>query len=68
VKIRKIYTGKLTYAANWDDFDKVPFGRNLITLESMLIFRYLMPHPKVEELNKAWKQHITKWTNYKQDK
>jgi hypothetical protein len=46
VKIRKIYTGKLTYAANWDDFDKVPFGRNLITLESMLIFRYLMPQPK----------------------
>jgi hypothetical protein len=28
VKIRK-YTGKLTYAANWDDFDKVPFWKEL---------------------------------------
>jgi hypothetical protein len=28
-EIRKIYTGKLTYAANWDDFDKVPFWKEL---------------------------------------
>jgi hypothetical protein len=27
-KIKKVYTGKLTYAANWDDFDKVPFGKS----------------------------------------
>jgi RNase adaptor protein for sRNA GlmZ degradation len=38
----------------------------LITLES-LIFRYLMPQPKVEELNKALKQHITKWTTTSQE-
>jgi hypothetical protein len=34
----------------------------------MLIFRYLMPQLKVEELNKAWKQHITKMDKLSQDK
>jgi hypothetical protein len=27
-KIRKIYSGKLTYAANWDSFETIPFGMN----------------------------------------
>ena len=27
--IRKIYSGKLTYAANWDEYTKVPFWKDL---------------------------------------
>jgi hypothetical protein len=29
-KIKKIYSGKLTYAANWD-FETIPFGMNWTT-------------------------------------
>lgn len=25
--VKKIYKGEITYAANWDDFDKVPFWK-----------------------------------------
>jgi hypothetical protein len=25
LEIRKVYKGKLTYAANWDEFKRVPF-------------------------------------------
>ena len=28
-KVRKIYRGKITYSANWDDWDKVPFWNDL---------------------------------------
>ncbi|MAD96117.1 MAG: glycoside hydrolase [Flavobacteriaceae bacterium] len=28
-KIRKVYKGKLTYAANWDEFKRVPFWKEL---------------------------------------
>ena len=27
--VRKVYQGKLTYAANWDDYDDVPFWSKL---------------------------------------
>lgn len=29
IQIKKIYKGKLTYAANWDEFDRVPFWNRL---------------------------------------
>lgn len=28
--IRQVYTGQLTYAANWDDYDEVTFGKSWI--------------------------------------
>lgn len=28
-KIRKVYTGKITYAANWDEFKRIPFWGQL---------------------------------------
>jgi hypothetical protein len=61
VKIRKIYTGKLTYAANWDDFDKVPFWKELdyIGIDAYFPLSNAVT-PTVPELNKAWKAHIIK--------
>lgn len=29
LKIKQVYHGKLTYSSNWDDWDKVPFWREL---------------------------------------
>lgn len=61
LKIRKIYTGKLTYAANWDDFDKVPFWKELdyIGIDAYFPLSDAIT-PTVTELNAAWKQHILK--------
>lgn len=60
-KIKKIYTGKLTYAANWDDFDKVPFWDQLdyIGIDGYFPLSEA-ENPSVEDLNAAWKKHIDK--------
>jgi hypothetical protein len=60
-KIKKIYSGKLTYAANWDDFDKVPFWNELDYIGIDAYFPLSdATTPSVLELNNAWKQHIKK--------
>lgn len=60
-KIRKIYSGKLTYAANWDDFDKVPFWNQLDYIGIDAYFPLSdATTPTVAELNKSWQKHIVK--------
>lgn len=60
-KIKKVYTGKLTYAANWDDFDKVPFWNELDYIGIDAYFPLSdAKTPTVDDLNKAWQQHIRK--------
>ena len=60
-KIRKIYSGKLTYAANWDDFDKVPFWNQLDYIGIDAYFPLSdATTPAVADLNTAWQQHILK--------
>lgn len=60
-KIKKIYTGKLTYAANWDDFDKVPFWDDLDYIGIDAYFPLSdAANPSVKELNTAWEKHIKK--------
>jgi hypothetical protein len=56
-KIKKIYF-KLTYAANWDDFDKVPFWNELDYIGIDAYFPLSnATTPSVLELNDAWQQH-----------
>jgi len=60
-KIKKLYTGKLTYAANWDDFDKVPFWDELDYIGIDAYFPLSdATTPAVADLNEAWQQHILK--------
>jgi hypothetical protein len=60
-KIKKIYTGKLTYAANWDDFDKVPFWSELDYIGIDAYFPLSdVANPSVKALNIAWGKHIKK--------
>ena len=60
-KIRTIYSGKLTYAANWDDFDKVPFWNQLDYIGIDAYFPLSTSEtPSVNELKKAWNKHIYK--------
>jgi hypothetical protein len=56
-KIKKIY--QETYAANWDDFDKVPFWNELDYIGIDAYFPLSdATTPSVLELNDAWQQHI----------
>ncbi|MCW2118775.1 glycoside hydrolase family 113 [Flavobacterium sp. 7A] len=60
-KIKKIYTGKLTYAANWDDFDSVPFWRQMDYIGIDGYFPLSdKENPSVEELETGWKKHLSK--------
>lgn len=60
-KIKKIYSGKLTYAANWDDFDKVPFWNELDYIGIDAYFPLSdAKTPAVADLNEAWQQYILK--------
>jgi hypothetical protein len=61
VKIKKVYHGKLTYAANWDDYDKVPFWKELDYIGIDAYFPLSEEaNPSVAELNLAWQKHLGK--------
>ena len=54
--IRKVYQGKLIYAANWDDYQKVKFWTDLdyIGIDSYFPLS-LEPNPKLVQLIRSWK-------------
>lgn len=57
-KIRKIYSGKLTYAANWDEFEKTPFWNELDFIGIDAYFPLSASEtPSVKELNLSWEKH-----------
>jgi hypothetical protein len=58
VKIKKIYKGKLTYAANWDEFKRVPFWNQLDFIGVDAYFPLSeQKTPTVAEFEKGWKPH-----------
>ncbi|MFC6268706.1 glycoside hydrolase family 113 [Frigoriflavimonas asaccharolytica] len=59
-KIRAIYSGQLTYAANWDEFDKTPFWKELDFIGIDAYFPLSkVETPSVEELNLSWEKPIS---------
>ncbi len=60
VKIRQVYTGKLTYAENWDCFDKPKFLKDLDYVGVDAYFPLSEKKvPSEEEIRQGWKQHIS---------
>lgn len=58
VKIRKIYSGKLTYAANWDEFKRVTFWDQLDFIGIDAYFPLSeKKSPTVADFEKGWKPH-----------
>ncbi len=55
--VRAVYAGKLTYAANWDNFDKVKFWDKLDYIGIDAYFPLSQnATPDVEELKTLWKE------------
>jgi hypothetical protein len=60
-KIKKIYSGKLTYAANWDDFETIPFWNELDYIGIDAYFPLSSEEtPSIAKLNESWKKHLGK--------
>lgn len=57
-EIRKVYTGKLTYAANWDEFWTTPFWTELDYVGIDAYFPVSdMQTPTIEDCIKGWEKH-----------
>jgi hypothetical protein len=60
-KIKIIYKGKVTYAANWDDFEVTPFWQELDYIGIDAYFPLSKSQtPSIKELKASWKSHIQK--------
>jgi hypothetical protein len=58
VEIKKIYKGKLTYAANWDEFKRTPFWSNLDYIGVDAYFPISSEKtPTILECLEGWEQH-----------
>ncbi|MFD0798828.1 glycoside hydrolase TIM-barrel-like domain-containing protein [Maribacter chungangensis] len=61
VKIRKVYKGKLTYAANWDEYKRTPFWKELDYIGIDAYFPLSdAKTPTVAELREGWQRWKTK--------
>jgi len=57
-KIRKIYKGKLTYAANWDEFKRVSFWKELDYIGVDAYFPLSdKKTPTIKDFEKGWFKH-----------
>jgi len=57
-KIKKVYKGKLTYAANWDEFKRVPFWNELDYIGIDAYFPLTAKKtPTIEEFEAGWQPH-----------
>ena len=57
--IRQIFHGKLTYAANWDDYDNVPFWNKLDYIGIDAYFPLIDDNtPSINQINNAWDKYI----------
>ena len=58
LEIKKIYKGKLTYAANWDEFKRTPFWSQLDFIGVDAYFPVSDSQtPTVEDCLKGWRKH-----------
>ncbi len=63
-QIKKVYKGKLTYAANWDEYARVPFWEQLDYIGVDAYFPLSeQQFPTLEELRSAWQPWKTKLIN-----
>lgn len=60
-EVRKVYSGKITYAANFTEFEKVKFWDALDYVGIQAYFPLANDHnPDLEILKESWKSHLPK--------
>lgn len=59
-EVRNIYSGKITYAANWyDEFEKITFWDQLDYIGIQAYFPLVKnKNPTVQQISKGWKKHL----------
>jgi hypothetical protein len=58
-EVRKVYSGKITYAANFTEFEQVRFWDALDYVGIQAYFPLSKDHnPDLEELKSSWKEHL----------
>ena len=67
IEIRKVYKGKLTYAANWNEYDRTPFWNQLdyIGIDAYFPVSDLQT-PTLEDCKLGWLQHKDTIHNFSQ--
>ncbi|MEP7252787.1 MAG: hypothetical protein ABI683_10425 [Ginsengibacter sp.] len=57
--VRQVFHGKLTYAANWDDYDDVPFWKKLDYIGIDAYFPLSGSNtPSTDQLAKGWRKYL----------
>jgi len=65
IEIKKIYSGKLTYAANWDEFKRTPFWSDLDFIGIDAYFPVSDKQtPTIADCKIAWQEHKAVLKNY----
>lgn len=60
-EVRAVYSGKLTYAANWDAYEKIPFWDKLDYIGVDAYFPLCKDEtPSVKAMIRAWYPHVRK--------
>ncbi len=61
-KTKRVYSGQLTYAANWyEEFEEITFWDDLDFIGIQAYFPLVdHDHPTVQEISKGWKKYIPK--------
>jgi glycosyl hydrolase family 113/F5/8 type C domain-containing protein len=69
VAVRKVYTGKLTYAANWTEYETVCFWDKMDFIGIDAYFPVTNKRdPTQEEMNKGWRANIEKIAAWRTNK
>lgn len=60
-KVRNVYSGKITYAANWDEYSRTPFWEKLDYIGVDAYFPLSdESHPTLEQMKLGWQRWKTK--------
>ncbi len=66
-QVRQVYRGALTYSANWDDWEAVPFWGQLDYIGLSAYFPLVQSDtPSLQALKAAWKPHVQRLRSFSQ--
>ncbi len=68
-QVRRVYKGALTYSANWDDWQEVPFWSALDYIGLSAYFPLSEADtPRVSDLCVAWRPHVQRLRDFSREK